>query len=62
MSVDRRPSQRLLLELEVADAREQLAGGGHDLGADPVARERDDVRWHGAERYPGRRASMFRRT
>ena len=62
MRVDRRASERLLIELEVADAGEQLAGGGHDLGADPVARERDDLRWHGAERYPGRRATTFRRT
>ena len=43
MRVDRRSADEVLLHLEAAKPVEQLAGRGHDLGADAIAREGDDA-------------------
>jgi hypothetical protein len=39
VGVDRRSPDRVLLDVELADRAQQLARGGHDLGADAVAGE-----------------------
>jgi hypothetical protein len=46
--VDRGAAHQPLVELELADGVEELPGGGHDLGADPVAGQEDDALRHGA--------------
>ena len=40
------PAEEVLLELEVAHGVEQLARGAHDLGADAVSGQGDDVVGH----------------
>jgi len=48
VGVDRRPAEDVLLDLELADGAQDLERRGHDLGADPVAGQRDDPgRGHG---------------
>ena len=44
MGVDRAAAHQPLVELELAERLEQLAGGGDDLGADPVAGQDDYAR------------------
>ena len=47
MGVDRAAADQALVELELAQRLQQLAGGGDDLRADPVA---------GQDDYAGRRS------
>ena len=43
MRVDRGAAEDVLLVVEVADGIQDLESRGHDLGADPVAGQGDDV-------------------
>ena len=50
MGIDRRAADQVLVELERAEAVEQLTGGRGDLRADPVAGKNDDSKGHGGSR------------